>query len=361
MDEKDTLRRRLMEAGILRRTASGNVEAESDMPLPWYVRAMHAFFGWLASIFVVLMFGAMFHRLFDTPIVLLAVGVVLLFGAYFMLKNVSDSDFMLHGALALSFAAQAMIGFALAHFFEVSYRLSPLWWFVMAAMEAALFFLIRQALHRFVSAFLFGLFLYAGAWHIGAGMLVVPLLFAASSALWLSELRPPEGIFWKQSAGNGLTAALLWILFIQPESFWWLYGMHSSQHPLSPLILTLLNAGIFAGVLYTLMHRRDMRISLKIMAWGGALAIVPLAYWMHGLIIALTLLIVGFARGNLVLTGLGIASLLWSVGRFYYMLHTTLLVKSMLLIGSGMTLLLLYVAIRRLSGDNGKKGEMRAR
>ena len=313
MDEKTTLRRRLQEEGVLRHSASENVEIESDIPVPWYVRTMHAFFGWLASIFVLLMFGAPFHRLFDMPIALLTVGIILLFAAYLVLRNASDSDFMLYGALALSFASQAMIGFGLAHFFEVLYSLSPLWWFVMAAMEVGLFVLIRHALHRFVSAFLFGLFLYGGAWRIGVWMLVVPLLFAASSALWLSEFRSWRGIFWKQSAGYGLSAALLWILFFQPENFWWLYDMRTSQQHVSLLVLTLLNAGVFWGVLYTLMHRRVVRLSLKITAWAGALVIIPLAYWMHGSIVALTLMIIGFARGNLLLTGLGIVSLLWSV------------------------------------------------
>jgi uncharacterized membrane protein len=58
-----------------------------------------------------------------------------------------------------------------------------------------------------------------------------------------------------------------------------------------------------------------------------------------GLAGGLTIVMLGFAAGNAVLWGLGIAGLLWYVGGYYYLLDVTLLAKAATLAVTGVVLL----------------------
>lgn len=82
-------------------------------------------------------------------------------------------------------------------------------------------------------------------------------------------------------------------------------------------------------------------------ALGGATLIMAASFTAPGMIQALLLLLVGYAVCNRVLIGLGLFASGAFLSSYYYMMQTTLLEKSMLLIGLGVVLLLGRLGIRK--------------
>ena len=354
MAETTKLLTTLRQAGLLSEASLTNPETEPT-PTPWFVRILHAVSGWLASIFLLMMLGSMFHRLFDTPPALLAIGMVLITAAYSGLKNPSKTLFLEHGALAISLAGQALVGFAFFQWVKPHTFTHPLPWLALAAMEGVLLIGIPHYLHRVVSALAAGLTLIHAAALLGIGTIVVPLIFGITVWVWYREFRPPDSIALKQAAGYGLSLALLWsagthlgmdIFSLDHPS-----GSHSGLN--HPGVTALLNSAIMLYTV-TILMRKEKQDAAPFPFMLPALLLPPalLSIWMHGLPVALTLLIVGFARGNRLLQGLSLATLLWTVGRFYYTLETTLLIKSALLIAAGIVLLIAYAVLKHREGDH---------
>ena len=359
--QSDTLLQILRDGGLP--LSAEHVSAEGSTPTPWFVRVLHAASGWLASIFLLLMFGAMFHRLFNNVPALLLIGASLIGIAFFLFRNSDHTLFLEHLALSLSLAGQALIGFAIFRVFGNISSSSALSWLALALLELILFFIMKDAFHRLISAFLFAVTFHQAALLIGVSSLIIPLFLGIAVWVWLSEYRPPETLFLKQSAGYGLSLALLWIAGVGVVAKWSIYGMHPTPllHLNLPWLTALFNGAILFFTIYKLMRNALIGQNLlKIAALAFVLLIMLVSTKMPGLSIAVALLIVGFSRGNLVLQGSSIAALLGSVGRFYYTLHTTLLIKSALLTGSGILLLIGYAFFRHITRDTTPTGEPHA-
>jgi uncharacterized membrane protein len=72
----------------------------------------------------------------------------------------------------------------------------------------------------------------------------------------------------------------------------------------------------------------------------GATMLVSLpVLWTPGILAAVIILVLGFQRGNRLLLGLGAVGLAVFLIAFYYHLEITLLVKSLILLGTGLLLL----------------------
>ena len=326
---------------------------EPTIPTPWFVQSLHALSGWLASIFFLLMLGSMFHRLFDTPPALLAIGIVLITLAFLILRSPSNTLFLEHGALALSLAGQALVGFAFFQWGKPHTLTYPLPWLALALMEGILLITIPHYLHRLLSALAAGLILIHAAALLGLGTVVIPLIFGITVWIWLREFRSPDSIALKQAAGYGLSLALLWSTGTHFGEGFFLVDHASRLHfgLNHPGVTALLNGAVMLYTV-TILAQNGKRGSTP-SPFTLLLPLLPLALlsvWMHGLSAALTLLIVGFARGNRLLQGLSLAALLWIVGRFYYTLQTTLLVKSALLIAAGAVLLITYAVLKHREG-----------
>lgn len=82
-------------------------------------------------------------------------------------------------------------------------------------------------------------------------------------------------------------------------------------------------------------------------ALASAAAVTVASFEAPGISIALMIVLLGFAHGNRVLAGLGVTALLGCVSAYYYLLETTLLVKSMTLGATGAVLLLAREALAR--------------
>jgi uncharacterized membrane protein len=80
---------------------------------------------------------------------------------------------------------------------------------------------------------------------------------------------------------------------------------------------------------------------------AAALAICAASFQAPGIPTGLAILLLGFARGNRVLMGIGVAASLGFVSAYYYLLETTLLVKSQTLITTGLVILAARWALTR--------------
>ena len=341
----------LHQAGLL--TEDIPLHKEPKVPTPWFVQALHALSGWLASIFFLLMLGSMFYRLFDTPPALLTIGIVLILFAFLLLRRSSNTLFLEHGALALSLAGQALVSFAFFQWGKPHTLTYPLPWLALTVMEGILLITIPHYLHRIVSALAAGLTLIHAAALFGIGTIVTPLILGLTVWIWLREFHSPDMIMLKQAAGYGLSLALLWSAGTHFGEGFFLVDHASRLHfgLNHPGVTALLNGAVMLYTV-TILARNGKRGSTP-SPFTLLLPLLPLALlsvWMHGLSAALTLLIVGFARGSRLLQGMSLAALLWTVGQFYYTLQTTLLVKSALLIAAGAVLLTTYAVLKHWEG-----------
>jgi uncharacterized membrane protein len=97
------------------------------------------------------------------------------------------------------------------------------------------------------------------------------------------------------------------------------------------------------GVVWTLLRRSGASLSGRtaVTVLAGAALMVLVSLEAPGIAAGLCILLLGFAHGNAVLTGLGGAALLLYAGGYYYELDVTLLVKSQVLAATGAVLLAL--------------------
>lgn len=292
----------------------------------------------------------------------LGVGAVALLVGLASLRSRSNSVFLLQLGLAASFIGQAFLGAGLAGL-EVFRLLAthglsqrtvetvfvPL---AFAGLEAVLFVVVRQRVHRFVVA-LAG---FAALAFMLANLRLAPALTGAAAlgcaAIWLAEARRPGR--WPALRLAGWALVVLLLVFAPWQS--WsarLLGL-ATGHPWG---------GAHAGTVGAL-------ASLAALAWAFlaafpaglrgltaqrragllvALAAVAAAGWaLPGLWLAVLLLLLGHAAGSRSLAGLGLGALVWATVHHYYSLDATLLAKSGWLALTGLALLLAAGFVARL-------------
>ena len=358
MTEADPLLTTLRQAGLIPESPRTDPASQpaAPAPAPWFVQTLHAFSGWLASLFFLLMLGSLFHRLFDTPFALLGIGIGLIALAYPVLRAPSETLFLEHGALALSLAGEVLIGFALFGWNGHLHTLiRPFPWLILAGVEGALVIVIPHYLHRILAAWVAALALIWGAGLLGIGAVAVVSVLAFAVWIWLHEFRSPKTLPLKQAAGYGLSLALLaWSVGIDLPGELSPYQAVRLHLGLDhPAVIALLDSAVLLATVCSLVRRQEGETTLSPLVISlPLLPIVFLSVWMDGLPIVLTLLIVGFARGNRLLLGMSLAALILGVGKFYYTLETTLLVKSALLIATGAVLLIGYALLRYREGGH---------
>jgi uncharacterized membrane protein len=118
---------------------------------------------------------------------------------------------------------------------------------------------------------------------------------------------------------------------------------HSQQSLLEPWIGELLLGAVLLWVVWALLRRSQMavpgRFANAVLIGTAALVLVSLKA--PGISVGAAIILLGYAHGNRILTGLGIAALLLYISNYYYNLDATLLVKSQVLALTGAILLVL--------------------
>jgi uncharacterized membrane protein len=115
----------------------------------------------------------------------------------------------------------------------------------------------------------------------------------------------------------------------------------------------LLLGAVLLYVVQQLLAQYDAAPSstVGVAALAAASAFAVATFTAPGVIASLIVMLLGFARGNRGLFGLGVAALLAYLSYFYYTLQATLLTKSMVLMATGAVLIALWFVMRAMFGD----------
>lgn len=319
-----------------------NIPTEAD-DTPWYIRGLIGLSGWFAAFFFV---GALFVLdLANANIAAIVTGLVLCGLAIGLERRWGASVFAGQLALALSLAGQLLFIFGLAEETD-SMGLTAL---LTVLLEAGLIALYPDKLHRFLSTLV-----ACGAvtlWLVEIEVeslvyLFIILLAVSAVQLWQHEsfLAARRSTALSRPIAYGLTVALFGLLNIflvdgMGLAHWWLPGV---------ALVALLVLVVYQLLVY---YQVDpLRQGWWLLA-GPLLLIIP-AYQTPGIPAAFLMLLLGFQRGNRLLTGLAALFLGVFLIIYYYSLDLSLLTKSFVLMGTGLVLLglwygLKYIDLRR--------------
>lgn len=289
---------------------------------PWYIGLLLGVSGWLAGGFL-LVFVAMLFRP-DSAGAATVAGTVLLASAWALFKVDRDGAFTSQLALALSFAGQCLLLFAMTEHSRALASVAG----AAFVLQAAMLLLMPNRLHRLMSA-LFALIAWALMWRFG--LFGEPSWSTANgnaaslpAALvgWLITWLPVGGVLW---------------LLIRHEPAWIARGW-------APVLRPALT-GLVVGIAFATL----VSYPLESFRWWGSAPVRTdwLALWpLLSAGAALAAVAASFALGSRALMGACIVAALLHVSHFYYALGTSLLFKSLLMLLMGAALL--FVA-RKLS------------
>jgi hypothetical protein len=319
----------------------GDMPETKEAHTPWYVRVMLGIAGLIAAVFLLGFVGMGFAFVMESKVASLVVGLMVIAAAYAVFRAAPPGDFTSMFALAVSFAGQGLLIFGLFGLFE-RHIAGGLPFALIAAIEALLAVAMPNFIHRAASAYAASLaFAYAceasGAHFIAAGVVA-----AAVAYVWLNEARLGKLHAVVTPIGYGLTLSLVQIegTTLMGHSMAALLGSETVYKGWPWIAEALVVAALLVSV-WTLLARAGWVLPERraVLALVAAVAIGAASFKAPGIAGGLMIALLGFENGNRVLVGLGIAGLLFYVSGYYYLLDTTLLLKSGVLAATGAVLL----------------------
>lgn len=343
---REALWRRLSDAGVV----NGVVPPPLPPPAPWYVRAMLGAAGWLGAMFLLGFVGAGLAFVFRNEAAALVVGAGCCAAAFVVFRSMGRNDLAAQFALAVSLAGQVMVIYGLHE------TLSPpeqpaVFLLEVAIFEGLLAFVVDNFVHRVWTTLAAGVAFVFSMNMLGLFGIGTAAIAAALAVLWLSEPDwAARGTKWR-AIGYGLAIGLLLpdTTILGGLDFWRRGGGPVFHLPgiwwAEPILV--------GAVLVYIVHRlttRDAGSRPQTAALAAAAAVALVSYRSPGIGASLIVLLLGFARGNRSLLGLGVAGMLGYLSYFYYSLEATLLMKSFALTATGLVLLALWGAMRAMFG-----------
>jgi len=307
---------------------------------PWYVRALVGISAWIAAVLLTafLVGGT---QLVTSAQALIVVGLILCGVAIALRRTLTRSIFAAQLALALSLAGQTLFTFGVADGSNGVLAVV----LALVVLEVALIAIYPDMLHRFLSTIVIvgALVALLLDWNVPSAVhALVGLLAVGALVLWEREsaLTVARAEGFSRPIGYGLIIALLGVLCLgltdmTPIPYWWISGLL-----LLPMLLVLE---------YRIVSCFEPRADAAIVPWlvgATVLASLP-ALWTPGVLAAVIVIVLGFQRSNRLLLGIGAFFLVVFLIAFYYHLDVTLLVKSLLLLATGLLLLGLRVLMPR--------------
>jgi hypothetical protein len=299
----ELLRRRLIES------ASTTPDPSNDRP--WYISVVLGFSGWLAGIFALGCIVLLFEP--DSPAGFALEGLPLLLGAFGLYAADRSGAFFDQLALALSIAGQLALAWAAVDAIDSPAATAAL----VALMQVTLVFVMPNALAK-----------------------VLATIFACCA--WALTIR---FAWWDPSRFSGSTHEILWIQallgwfvvwipimvavhkLIQTEREWMMSDLRRLARPaLNGLLVSLAVVTLASGPNADFLFGGDV----------GQTGTNWIALWpLLGLGGALFAAFCAFRLRSRALIGVSIAGALLHVAQFYYFLGTTLLMKSVIMLGVG--------------------------
>lgn len=345
----------LLQAGLVQGAAPATDTIES----PWYVKAILAFSGWLAAIFLLGFVGVGFQFIMESGLASLITGGVMIGAAYAVLR-IPKNEFFEHLALAMSIAGQALAVWA---FYEILDTHGALLWALVALLEVLLAVIMPNDVHRVLSSYAAAIAFSMTLASLQAPYMAQGVVMLFAAWIWLNEFRYPHCMRRVRAVGYGLVMALIQLtgtLLFGHETLRWLAETSDIGEWVPPWVGEILAGAVMIYVVWRLLRRRGKALSkpLSIGILIGALLFWGVSLESHGLSAGLMIILLGFGGSNRVLLGLGIAALLFYISSYYYLLETTLLFKSETLLMVGVVLLtlrwlMLRVATRQKEATDG--------
>jgi len=328
---------------------TGDVPAYEKIESPWYVRILIGFSGWISALFMLAFIGTAFEFVINNKSAALIVGSIMIIAAYKLLTTKSDSDFLSQFALAVSFAGQALLIYSLELIQFSSVRDGGNW-LLLAVIQAVLAWFMPNSTHRVWSAFIaiIAINIALTVWHIY--FIQTAFVMAIVAIIWLNEFKWIGYHEKLKAIGYGVTLALLYQV---SSGIYYLIFSSSTRNPGSAVQSwggDLLSGAVILFVVLELLRRYSILIPSRVanMAFIGAVILILVSLKMFGITAGVMIILLGYANGNRILSGLGIASLIYYISAYYYFLNTTLLEKSQLLAVFGLILLLASGLMRRV-------------
>lgn len=343
--QDDAIWTTLQEAGLL----NCNEPMAGEMESPWYVKTLLGFSGWVAAVFLLGFIGFGFEFVFENSTIALGTGTVMV-GTSFAVLRLSKNEFAEHLALALSLAGQALIIFAIFDFTDYDESIA---WFLVTLLQLLLTFLMPNFVHRVFSSFVAAFTLNMTLAFHGLAFLTGTVIMLFAVICWLNEFRHPPWMRQLQAIGYGLVLALIQ----QTGTALFGYRILGLKFPenmsgtwIRPWMGEVLIGMVALYLVFCLLRRYGKRVSERtsIMLLLSSLVVCIVSMEVQGITVGMVIILLGFAVGNRVLLGLGIASLLFYISSYYYLQDATLLAKSRTLLIVGLVLLFLRLAIRYL-------------
>ncbi|WP_372742425.1 GDYXXLXY domain-containing protein [Neptunomonas sp.] len=346
----ETLKRRQLVSGELPANAADSVHDRT----PWYIALMQGFAGWVAAFFMVgFVGGTVFGILFrvDNKAALIASGLIFCAGAYLFFRTQPKGIFVGQLGLVFSLTGQMMVAWALLDW--ASYQ-SPIAFFLLAAFQLVLTAIMPHFIHRVLSCWFAMIALFWGLNQLGIYGLGAACCSVLFTLVWINENHWKRFASLWEPVGFGLALALVQfnghILF--SDDLLSFYGQHAANGwlAIAPWLTSALVAVSFALVIKKVFIQYQLSLSSmigRLVVIGGVL-LVASGLIALGTSSALLILLVGFAYQRTSLKALGLLALLSFVSWYYYSLNTTLLVKSFILVASGVGLLLGQLIMRAL-------------
>lgn len=323
---------------------TGDAPAFDAVDSPWYVRALLGFSGWLAAIFVLFFVGLGLSSLLDSAVASFILGTILI-GIAFALLRTTEGDFVEQVALATSFAGQGLVAYAA---FKSGGWSSAGAWALIGLMHVVLAVVMPNFIHRVLSALFCAMSFqyastYAGIPYLFGGLMMIPVAW-----IWLNEFSYPTFLQPLRAIGYGLVLGLVNIkASAMFGSNWWMHR-RAEQTWVQPWMDEVIAGAAILFVVWQILRRNGFEPTSRVAlaAFAATVLAVAASLEAHGLTAGVMIMLLGFAGGNRVLVGLGIASVLFYVSRYYYMTDTSLLVKSYTMALVGVVLLGLRLAMR---------------
>ncbi|HEY5604867.1 MAG TPA: DUF4401 domain-containing protein [Gammaproteobacteria bacterium] len=304
----------------------------------WYVRVMVGFSAWLASWMLIgFVVGA---AIIESEQATLILGAILVAGAV-VGRRVSDNDFITQMTLAVCLAGEGLIVFGLAQIVDsVVVTL-----FSFMALELVLIAIYPDAVHRFLSAASVAMALTGllFEWKSIAWVHAVVIVFAAlfvylvtveQKFLALGQAKLIVPVKWGVLFGQ-LSVLMLSTIYVLPEL------TRNTEFFPNPWISSVLLGSLFLYLVYRITSAEKFPLSRvnSVAVYGFCVLIIAAAMMAPGLIMALIILLLGFVMADRVLVGVAIGFFTVFLTAFFYGIEITLLMKSAVLMASGVVLL----------------------
>ena len=361
-----TLWQSLSEHGLV----TGDEPTRTDDNAPWYVRTMLGIAGWIGALF---MLGAVFSgiaMLFDSAIAAGVLGLIACVLAIVIYRSLRNNDFMAQFGFAISLAGQGLLIFSMLQglqlfdngdaFIQQIHLLAMM----LVVLQSVLFLMIPNYLHRIWSGVVGIAALTFLMIQFGLYPFTTFILLAATAIIWLNEFSWVKHGSKVQALGYSCVFVCFAHLITDNQvldfsRFWHdFFGVTPLGGALGIMIASLLLGLVLLAVVLVLLKRA----SLSIMSGKGlaaillAILIAVIGIRAPGITIGLVFVLLGYAHGNKVLTGIGLVTLLVFLSQFYYQLNLTLLYKSLVLFFSGIALILVRQLMHyfwpRVESDN---------